>query len=215
MNCQEWEENLNDLVDGLLDGPGAARAESHAASCQECGRTLEGLRSLRAQAEALPREEEPARDLWPGIRAGLPGAVTVLRPEAVRGEDRHPSRWLMGLAAAAILVVGFLTGLLLRPGVTTPAGSDPIPVSYRDAEAEYRQIADDLLRFLGERRGELSAETLAVVDENLRIIDAAIREVRVALEDDPGDAGNGRRFTHLYGRKVALLRQAVALPAES
>ena len=86
--------------------------------------------------------------------------------------------------------------------------------SYADAESEYARAADDLLAALNRRREQLSPETMAVVEENLRIIDRAIREVRTALEEDPGNAGNGHQFTSLYARKVALLQRAVRLPAK-
>lgn len=205
MSCQGWEERLNERVDDLLDAAEAAAVDRHAASCAGCGRELEELHALRRAAAGLPREVEPSRDLWPEIRERLEPAAG-----AARG---LPSRWLLGLAAAAILVVGFAAGLMLRPA------PEPDPsillASYQEAEAEYRRITRDLQGRMAARRDDLSPETLAIVEENLRIIDEAIQEVRTALEKDPANVGNGRRFTHLYGRKVALLQQAVAMPAES
>jgi hypothetical protein len=213
MSCHEWDERLNDLVDGLLPADGRRAVEAHVAGCEGCRGALEATRALRERAAALPGEEPP-RDLWPAILAALPGPVAALPGRGAAPSRRRPPAWVLGLAAAAILVIGFAAGLLLRPARMESAGGGPALASFRQARIDYEAAASDLLGLLEERRGELAPETLAVVEENLRIIDAAIRDVWEAVEKDPGHAGYGHRFTDLYGRKIALLRRAVLLPGE-
>jgi len=53
------------------------------------------------------------------------------------------------------------------------------------------------------------------VEENLHIIDQAIHEAWAALENDPSQVGNGYLVASLYQKKVALLQQAIRLPAQS
>ncbi len=221
--CHEMEERLNDHADGLLSLPGRREVEDHLTACAGCRETLDHLRRLREDAAALPRSVEPPRDLWPGIESELQGTrnVTRLRPRTAS----HPSGlWRVALpAAAAVLLVAltaFVTTRLVGPNPSRPdditqfAGLTSLQ-TFRAAEADYRQTADDLLAALDQRREELSPETIAVVEENLQIINQAIHDAWAALENDPSQVGNGYLVASLYQKKVALLQQAVRLPAES
>jgi hypothetical protein len=121
-----------------------------------------------------------------------------------------------------MVLTAWVTLRLVEPGAVPGApGGSALPAGasslqgFRAAELEYGQAAGDLLAILEERRGELSPETVAVVEENLSIINQAIREAWTALESDPAQLENGYLVTSLYRKKVALLEQAVNLPAES
>ena len=221
--CHEMEERLNDHAEGLLSLPGRREVEDHLTACSRCRETLDHLRRLREDAAALPHGVEPPRDLWPGIESALKGArnVTRLRPRAV---SRPAVLWRVALpAAAAVLLVAltaFVTTRLVglnasRPDdITQSAGLTSLQ-TFRAAEADYRRTADDLLAALDRRSDELSPETIAVVEENLHIIEQAIHDAWAALENDPSQVGNGYLVASLYQKKVALLQQAVRLPAES
>jgi len=218
--CHEMEERLNDHADGLLSLPGRREVEDHLAVCAGCRETLDHLRRLHEDAAALPHRVEPPRDLWPGIESALKGArnVTRLRPRTVS------RMWRVALpAAAAVLLVAltaFVTTRLVGPNpsrpddITQSAGLTSLQ-TFRAAEADYRQTADELLAALDQRREELSPETIAVVEENLHIINQAIHDAWAALENDPSQVGNGYLVASLYQKKVALLQQAIRLPAES
>ena len=221
--CHDMEERLNDHADDLLSLPGRREVEDHLAACAGCRETLDHLRRLHEDAAALPHRVEPPRDLWPGIESALQGArnVTRLRPRTV---SRPSVLWRMALpAAAAVLLVAltaFVTSRLLDPNTSRPeditqsAGLTSLQ-TFRAAEVDYRQTADDLLAALDRRRDELSPQTIAVVEENLHIIDQAIHEAWAALENDPSQVGNGYLVASLYQKKVALLQQAIRLPAQS
>ena len=75
-----------------------------------------------------------------------------------------------------------------------------------------REIAalEDLL---GERRAELDAQTVEVLERNLAVIDAAIAESRAALAADPASQFLAQRFARAYTSKLTLLRGAAQLPA--
>jgi len=207
MSCGDYEERVHGWVDGTLSREAHDEVARHLADCPACARLRDGLERLQSRVAALPREVQPPRDLWPGLRDRLP-ARPIPRERPVAGRLRP---WL---AAAAVLLAGLAGLLLLRDDAGT--GSEPFttaPAAYGEVEREYRRATDDLLRALDLRREDLSPETLAVVDENIRIIDDAIGRVRLAIENDP-NGGDPRRMFALYGSKVRLLRQAVQLPAE-
>jgi len=210
-HCPGMEERLNDSVDDLLSAAEQAEVDRHVAGCADCREVLSGLRSLREDAAALSPMLEPPRDLWPGIDAALVPRGRVLRP----ARWRMPSpRWVAALAAAAVVLAATAALLLVDPTSGPTTGDEVSQVSWGDAEADYVVATRDLMEVLDARREELSPETLAVVDDNLRIINQAIHEVRDALENDPGHAGGEYLVASLYRKKVALLQQAVRLPAK-
>jgi hypothetical protein len=91
----------------------------------------------------------------------------------------------------------------------TTAGGRPAArvnlVEFELAEDQYEAAAARLLESLESRGDSLPPETRALVDENLRIIDRAIEEVRSALESEPGDTSTGHALNALYRRKVEFL----------
>jgi hypothetical protein len=81
-------------------------------------------------------------------------------------------------------------------------------------DRQYDAAVVELQQALDKGRGRLDSATVATVEDNLRIIDAAVDEARRALEADPG---NGYLTGHLADtrlRKLALLRRATAVTAE-
>ncbi len=221
--CPDMEERLNDHADGLLARPGHREVEAHLAACAGCRKTLEHLRKLHEETAALPRNVEPTRDLWPGIESALQGTsnVTPLRPRAA---PRPGGLWRVALPAAAAVflmaLTAFVTIRLVGPDVSPPddivqsAGRTSLQ-TFRAAEADYRRTTDGLQDALDGRREELSPKTIAVVEENLQIIDQAIQDAWAALENDPSQVGNGYLVASLYQKKVALLQRAIRLPAAS
>ncbi|MFL5538840.1 MAG: hypothetical protein ACJ8J0_07585, partial [Longimicrobiaceae bacterium] len=83
--------------------------------------------------------------------------------------------------------------------------------AFRPAEREYQRAVDDLARVLETRRASLAPETVATLERNLAIIDAAIAESRAALVNDPNSRELTRMLSSTYDAKVQLLRRAVEL----
>jgi len=221
--CHDMEERLNDHADGLLSLPERRRVDDHLAACAGCRETLDHLRRLHEDAGALPHSLEPARDLWPGIESALQGTRNVI-PLRPRIASRPSILWRVAMPAAAAVLLMALTAFVTTRLVSLDA-APPVAVmqsagltslqTFRAAEADYRRTTDDLLATLEGRREELSPATIAVVEENLNIINQAIQDAWAALENDPSQVGNGYLVASLYQRKVALLQQVVRLPAES
>ena len=83
--------------------------------------------------------------------------------------------------------------------------------AFRPAEREYQRAVDELAQALETRRDDLAPETVATLERNLAIIDAAIAESRQALERDPNSRELTRMLSTTYDAKVQLLRNAVQL----
>ena len=235
-NCEWMDEQLNDFVDGLLSESAARDVTAHLETCAACRDSVGALRSLKAAAAALPDSLAPGRNLWPAIEgkldAGRAGLFSFGRRSGGPGLDSAPGTrhaamswgWPAGLAAAAVVLVAVtvsITMLLMRGGPEPPAtrvaiapAGEAVLASYREAENEYLRATEDLRAVLEQRRDELAPETIALLEENLRLIDDAITQMWTALENDPGRARNRHLFNRLYQKKVMLLQQAIRLPSQ-
>ena len=100
-----------------------------------------------------------------------------------------------------------------QAGTPAAAGGGQVTAlaAFRPAEQEYQQAVDDLARVLETRRASLAPETVATLERNLAIIDAAIAESRAALVNDPNSRELTEMLSSTYDAKVQLLRQAVQL----
>jgi hypothetical protein len=96
------------------------------------------------------------------------------------------------------------------PGAVLPA-SHIAESEFRAAEQEYLQAAALLAEALEKQRGSLSPETAAVVDENLKVINEAIENIRQAMDAEPGNPRNGQVLTALYQQKIEILRRVSRL----
>jgi len=190
--CGDREAQLNEYVDGTLAADARALVEAHLAQCAGCREAVAELRSLIARAAALPKSIEPDRDLW------LP-----IVQRATRNVPR--AFWRGALAAAATLVIGFALYRLLPPStvVSRPEGRGWVAV-----QAEYEEATDELTRALATERDRLEPATVALLERNLGVIDAAIRESRDALARDPGNVELRGLFAAAARQKVELLRWA-------
>jgi anti-sigma factor RsiW len=83
------------------------------------------------------------------------------------------------------------------------------------SEVVYGKEIDMLQKIVSQRRTQLDSATIAIIEKNLQIIDAAIEQSRAALARDPASQLLGQQLTHALDKKVELLRTAVMLPAST
>lgn len=205
MTCQELRTRADAYARGTLDATDAAAFETHLATCSACEAALLDLADAPPGVATLPRSIDPVADLWPAIRE---------RVAAGRGPRRRIAvpRWV--LAAAAVFLVALssgVTAMLLtsdEPHAVATSGISAL-------EAEYATVSEDLTGALQQARSRLSPETMATVERNLRIIDAALDETRQALARDPGNDALGRMVVAAWRQRVDLLRRATALGTET
>jgi hypothetical protein len=66
---------------------------------------------------------------------------------------------------------------------------------------------------LDARRGQLNPSTVAVIEQNLRVIDEAISQSRAALAKDPNSSLLNDQLDRTLAKKTGLLRAAALLPS--
>ncbi len=217
---------LDDYVDGELS-PEARRAlEAHLAACSSCRATLDELRALLAMAAALPTDIQPERDLWAGIAEQVAAPAAHAAHAVPIGPPVHP--WYTQprvLAMAAALLVGATA--LIASQLDTPhspslvvqeqpmAPEAPAPTGSPLWEQDMTTASASLALTLDARRADLQPGTLIIIDENLKIIDRAIEDCRLALERDPANTRAEDALLQVWRHKVDLLETATGLPSNS
>jgi anti-sigma factor RsiW len=208
-------------VDGDLGLEAEARISSHVTDCDACAAELEARRKLAARVAELPASIEPQRDLWLGI------AARIEERKVARATFGRSTRRLLLAAAVVVAAVGsVLIAYTIGRQQAEPVvvRVDPTPgvvtvgygaASFGNAEIEYREARAELLAALDQRREELSPETLAVVEDNLRVIDSAILRISEAIAEDPHNPHLTTQLASAYRRQIDLLQRANRLPAET
>lgn len=210
-------EEIQDLADDLLDRDAARSVREHIEVCERCREELRGIGQLKELAVGLAVGSEPPVDEWEHIRTRIQGAS---RPAADRRIDRPAARGsrfpLRRAAAWALFAVG-------AGGAAVVIGSedDPAPVAEvvevapaESVDAAYAQSVYDLEVIFAEGASELAPETLAVIEENLALIEDAVDRARAEIQADPGSVTLARSLSSLYGAKVRVLSAAVAIAEE-
>jgi hypothetical protein len=203
---------MDDYLDGYLDEVDRQAVERHAKSCPSCRAQLDELRDLLQQTRQLSPAVSPRRELWPGI------LERIDRP----GSRSQPSRSRYGLALAAVLALAVLSlPLLLRQNAPEPSqqitaastGSMAIDAATQ-AKADLARFEDrvlltrrDLVEAIELRRDLLGPEASRSVEESLRILDQAVGEIRLALDENPGDRRLRLLLAAKYQHEVRLLQR--------
>ncbi len=82
-----------------------------------------------------------------------------------------------------------------------------------DLRSTYDSEIATLHTALEARRGQLNPATVAVIEENLRVINEAIRQSKAALAKDPNSRLLNDQLDRTLATKTGLLRAAALLPA--
>ncbi|MEA2766915.1 MAG: hypothetical protein QOK07_3319 [Gemmatimonadaceae bacterium] len=104
--------------------------------------------------------------------------------------------------------------------VTTRSGAPATLASRSQSEpgpsdAVYGKEIEMLQNIVKQRKTQLDSSTIAVIQKNLDIIDAAIGQSRAALARDPASRMLSQQLTHALDKKVELLRTAAMLPVST
>jgi hypothetical protein len=214
------DEALWALMDDSLSEGERRATSAHLAGCAECRALLERARRLRGAVDRAPRSMAPPEDAWTEIRARI--GARPLAP-AERRSAMPRSRWLSPgwLAAAAVLLVvlsSMVTAWVMRgdgsraiaPTVASESGApderDATPRFVATDEQE--RMERELSALLEAQRSTLTPETVAKIERNLDVIDAAIEEIKTALAEDPNNRALHDLLSASYRQKAALLKQA-------
>ena len=146
---------------------------------------------IMTAAGKMATEVAPARDLWPAIEAAI---TEPARP--------RKSAWntVWAQAAAVLILVGGSSGLtylaMNDSAYTVPsAGNGLVPLVFEPVTgsfgsqynlgSEYQVAHNELDAKLNEQLERLPAETRDDVQKNIATIRAAIREINIALAEEP------------------------------
>lgn len=173
-----------------------------------------------------------ARAAAPTLGARLRGRFAALR-DLLIPSGAGWSGWAVQAAAALVLLtVGAGFGRWTAPGAAPSAAASgaavddvrPVTTQLSALEDDYLRAKDDLwLAALGsgalgggalEGGRELSPETVAVVENNLRILSAAIREIRQALAADPSNRHLEELLVEQHRKEIRLLQSLTGEPAK-
>ncbi len=186
------------------------------------------LRALLARVGELPRTIEPPAEAWAGIQRGIVAPVTAARQPA---SPRRPlAFWQQPVflaAAAALLVVGSsaltvkFTGsgaadvrrpVAVGPAAERPRSGGPATLAeFTVIENDYIRMASQLSEAVQSDESPLAPETIAKLNESLRVIDMAILEARRALAGDPANKEIVDLLSGSYEQKLDLLRRTAEM----
>ena len=239
MNCDECQILIGDAIGGTLDAAAQAAVAAHLSGCAECRALQADLQRIRSLSATLGQVSPPA-SAWPRIAAAIETqqpawwrgwrSWRVWRraspPDVGRsGSGRRP-RLAAAIAATVLLVV--ISGGAWA--VWRRIASSPAPQSLASARAaanakaaataeseidqaeeHYNRAITTLEQATQNDAGALDAQTTAVLQKNLGVIDSAIGESRQALHADPSNEVARQSLFDALRSKVALLEDTVAL----
>jgi len=104
-------------------------------------------------------------------------------------------------------------GAAPAPGLVVRAAVEP--EGYQMTVASYDSVIRGLEQALHQRRGQLDTATVGVVEQSLRVIDAALAQAMAALANDPNNRYLNSHLRRTFDRKLDVLRRAASLPVAS
>jgi hypothetical protein len=233
-----YQESIHALVDGTIGAIRRAELERHLAECTDCRAFLADMQAIRDAAASLD-PIAPPDGVWLQIAGRLRQEGRVAAPPPRHSSPPRAHIALLAIAASLLLVVAAAIAILLpqyrankgAPAVaattTVPAGNADAAVAVESVEAEFRlaeqhyqnaiaklEQAARLDRDAEPDRQVLDAQTAAMLQKNLQVIDQAIAESRSALRTEPLSAPARDSLFEALRRKVALLQDTIALMNE-
>jgi Putative zinc-finger len=157
------------------------------------GTSKRPVRVVQAPPEVPAGTTDENGSLSVGVVTQPAGAEPARNPESARTESRPAGR-------------------------STTSGRTALASAASAASPSEVALAPEISRLqqlLRERRSQLDPSTVKVVEENLRLIDAAVMQARSALERDPASGFLTERLDNVLQKKIELLRTVALLPSRS
>jgi len=201
MNCQDAKDRLNDYMDGTLAAKERENVATHVRMCPACRRELERMQAIAARVQALPRDIQPSKDLWPAIsdrigpsersrtsqltNTGVHGPIPLNRARI-----KQPLTWSSKFAIAAVItcVAAGSIWFATQTSRTTweVAALEGMPVVGSDrVNASARLKVGDWLETDAASRAKLDVGMIGEVEvepnTRLRLLQSAATDHRIAL----------------------------------
>lgn len=217
-----WTDRLSAYLDDELGREERAEMEAHLADCPDCRLDLDGLRAVLTRARSLDARG-PADDLWPAILTRIEAGADVVPIGVARApRERRFALTLPQLVAAgvALMLTGAATSWFVLGGTVDPAPAvaaadtaavaDGVLATYPGAPEVEGRLAH-LEALLDRARAQLDPETIAIIEKNLAIVQAAVDEAERALAIDPANEYLRAHLDRTLRTKVDVLERATAL----
>ena len=153
-----------------------------------------------------------------GPRAGGPVDRSTGRPQANSALRSTPTQSAPAVASAPdssspAAQRSEVSGPLVHRSTAQPVSPVHLASNKPSAEQTYDREIARLLVVYNQRRPQLDSSTVAVVRKNLKIIDDAIAQTKVALRRDPASQFLMESLNDAFDTKVQLLRKVAMLPS--
>ncbi len=224
MRCDEFTLLASDLVEGTLAPDRRQAAEAHLATCAACRSLLADLTRITGLAASLERRPVPPA-AFATLAARLASEPGWPKPVPQAASHAAPSWTWLAVAAALVAVIGSSLWLVARsfstPETAVVTGNGQPPDLVQSVEAElalaaehYEKAISGLEQIANASDSPLDPAVMATLRENLRVIDDAIEESRVALKSQPDSRLAQESLFEAFRRKIGLLQDTIALMNE-
>jgi hypothetical protein len=225
MNCEQVTGLLFEYQERNLSSDQLQAVHEHLGSCHSCNRELKSVRALLEQTKQLNSGVEPRRDLWAGIRQRIEADSQGLDSDSFTNRRafvpmRSWGRWLgmaamLGFLGLTVVLVGRWPGGESADSsqavVSRVSGHEVYRMSDSAAQARVAdgamQTKKDLLQAIERERVVMEPEAVANVESSIQLIDMAIGETRLALEEFPQSRYLNHRLANLYRSESDLLKR--------
>jgi len=224
MTCGDYNDAIQEMVDGTLTGTRRQELEQHLSSCPSCTALVEELLIVRRAARGMA-EMTPPDGVWERL-----APVVAATPQKPEPRAAWRDRIMVPLAVAAVLLAAVLITYVMRKLPQEPPAADqqaaapaPSPAPSAQApdlgsiEAEMRQAethyenAIQKLEALANDRQVLDPRVANDLRKNLVVIDQAIGESRAALRAQPANERAQESLFEAFRSKINLLQDTLAL----
>jgi hypothetical protein len=168
--------------------------------------------------EAWTRRNRRMRRVWTGLAAAGLVAVTATVTYQI-------TRRTTAVTPSTVAVVAKSSADTQTAQAPTPKSIDTSPsatapstpgtLASNPAEQKYDAEIARLRTIVAQRRSMLDTATVSILDRNLKIIDDAIAQCRMALRKDPASRFLMQSLNDALDSKIQLLRSAAALPSRA
>ena len=223
MTCGDYNDAIQDTVDGTLTGTRRQELEQHLSNCPSCTALVEELLIVRRAARlsgntppdrvwqrlapvvaATPEKTEP-RAAWRdridgavGSRGGAPGCGAHHLRDAKAAQEAPAADQQAAVSRAVTGAVGAGS----RPRIDR-GGDAPGRTHYENAIQKLEALAND--------RQVLDPRVANDLRKNLVVIDQAIGESRAALRAQPTNERAQESLFEAFRSKINLLQDTLAL----
>ncbi len=214
MNEDRYRAKLGDYVDGSMSSSEQQSLEAHLETCQSCRAMAADLLEIKSTAGSLERVTPPG-DAWKRIADSIraeTGAPQASPWQSGLAKNAWSHRW--ALAATAIILIGTLAimnRLDFFPSEPPEGSVEWVAAELRAADEHYQNAIQALEKIVEKDQSTLDPEVMAVLRENLTVIEDAIGESRTAARQQPENMVAGDSLLTALRRKLSLLQNTVLL----